>query len=83
MSTAPNKRKNKKQEKKTFAIPKNIVFLQSYLCVIIIQKNYKIMLKKLFKIGMLAGALLIACSANAQEKEYTLVYPQYGFWSNW
>ena len=41
------------------------------------------MLKKLFKIGMLAGALLIACSANAQEKEYTLVYPQYGFWSNW
>ena len=26
---------------------------------------------------------MFACNVNAQEKEYTLVYPQYGFWSNW
>ena len=41
------------------------------------------MLKKLFKIGVLAGALLFTCNANAQEKQYEIVYPQYSFWSNW
>ena len=41
------------------------------------------MLKKLFKIGMLASLLVIACTATAQEKNYQLQYPQYGFWSNW
>ena len=39
------------------------------------------MLKKLFKIGMLAGSLLVACTVNAQE--YTPVYPQYSLGSNW
>ncbi len=29
---------------------------------------------------MLAGALLLACNANAQNDN---VYPRYGFWSNW
>lgn len=38
------------------------------------------MLKKLFKIGMLASALLLACNANAQSDNE---YPRYGFWSNW
>lgn len=38
------------------------------------------MLKKLFKIGMLAGALLLASNANAQTDNE---YPRYGFWSNW
>ena len=32
---------------------------------------------------MLAGVLLIASNANAQEKNYKLEYPHYGFWSNW
>lgn len=42
------------------------------------------MFKKLFKIGMLAGLIAMACTANAQEqKEYKLEYPRYGFWSNW
>lgn len=42
------------------------------------------MFKKLFKIGMLAGLIAVACTANAQEKkEYQLEYPRYGFWSNW
>lgn len=42
------------------------------------------MLKKLFKIGMLVSLLALACTANAQEqKEYKLIYPKYGFWSNW
>ena len=41
------------------------------------------MLKKLIKICMLAGVMMIACNANAQEKTYAPVYPQYGFWSNW
>jgi outer membrane protein OmpA-like peptidoglycan-associated protein len=41
------------------------------------------MLKKLFKIGVLAGALLFTCNANAQEKQYEIVYPQYSFGSNW
>lgn len=41
------------------------------------------MLKKLFKIGMLAGALTLACSVNAQEKVYENVYPQYSWKSNW
>ena len=41
------------------------------------------MLKKLFKIGMLASLMFVAYNANAQEKEYQLEYPKYGFWSNW
>lgn len=42
------------------------------------------MLKKLFKIGMLASLIAVACTANAQEeKQYQLEYPRYGFWSNW
>ena len=42
------------------------------------------MFKKLFKIGMLAGLLAVACTANAQEqKNYQLEYPRYGLWSNW
>ena len=42
------------------------------------------MLKKVFKIGMLAGLIAMACTANAQEeKHYWPQYPQYGFWSNW
>ena len=42
------------------------------------------MLKKLFKIGMLATLIMFACNANAQtEQKYAPVYPQYGFWSNW
>lgn len=39
------------------------------------------MLKKLFTIGMLAGALLLASNANAQTEENE--YPRYSFWSNW
>ncbi len=38
------------------------------------------MFKKLFKIGMLASALMFACNANAQS---SYEYPRYGFWSNW
>lgn len=43
------------------------------------------MLKKLFKIGMLAGLVAVACTANAQETKKNLEYeyPKYGFWSNW
>jgi len=41
------------------------------------------MLKKLFKIGMLASLMFVAYNANAQEKTYQLEYPKYGFWSNW
>lgn len=41
------------------------------------------MLKKLFKIGMLASLMVFACNANAQEKNYELEYPHFGFWSNW
>ena len=41
------------------------------------------MLKKLFKIGMLASLMICACNVNAQEKNYELEYPHYGFWSNW
>ena len=32
---------------------------------------------------MLAGVLLFASNATAQEKNYQLEYPHYGFWSNW
>jgi outer membrane protein OmpA-like peptidoglycan-associated protein len=41
------------------------------------------MLKKLFKIGMLASLMFVAYNANAQEKNYELEYPHFGFWSNW
>ena len=41
------------------------------------------MLKKLFTIGMLASLMFVAYNANAQEKNYQLEYPRYGFWSNW
>lgn len=41
------------------------------------------MLKKLFKIGLLAGGMLFACTAYAQENESACAYPQYGPWSNW
>ena len=41
------------------------------------------MLKKLFKIGMLASLMFVAYNANAQEKNYQLEYPHFGFWSNW
>ena len=41
------------------------------------------MLKKLFTIGMLASLMFLAYNANAQEKNYQLEYPRYGFWSNW
>lgn len=44
------------------------------------------MLKKLFTIGMLASLMFVAYNANAQgqeEKNYTLEYPHFGFWSNW
>lgn len=41
------------------------------------------MLKKLFKIGLLAGAMVCAFSANAQEQDPACLYPQYGLWSNW
>ncbi len=41
------------------------------------------MLKKLFKVGMFASLLFVAYTANAQEKNYQLEYPKYGFWSNW
>ena len=32
---------------------------------------------------MLAGAMMFACSVNAQETEYAPVYPNYSFKSNW
>lgn len=32
---------------------------------------------------MLASLMFVAYNANAQEKEYQLEYPKYGFWSNW
>ena len=38
------------------------------------------MLKKLFKLGVLACLMAVATTASAQE-EY--IYPHYGFWSNW
>ena len=46
------------------------------------------MLKKLFKIGMLASLMMFACNLNAQSdqtetKNYFPVYPHYSFWSNW
>jgi len=41
------------------------------------------MFKKLFTIGMLSSLMFVAFTVNAQEKEYRLEYPQYGFWSNW
>lgn len=40
------------------------------------------MLKKIIKIGMLAGVMMFAFNANAQ-KEYKPEYPRYSFWSNW
>lgn len=39
------------------------------------------MLKKLFKLSVLACLMAVATTASAQEVEY--VYPHYGFWSNW
>lgn len=43
------------------------------------------MLKKLVKIVMLAGALIVTCTANAQDTETATNcdYPHYGIWSNW
>lgn len=41
------------------------------------------MLKNIIKVCFVSCAMFFAVNANAQEKTYAPVYPQYSFWSNW
>lgn len=41
------------------------------------------MLKRLFRIGMIACVLTFACNSYAQDGKGKYDYPRYGMWSNW